>query len=94
VVERPVVDDETLAHALYLSERYDKAAELYRRLHTESPDQTHLLLMLVLSERNAGNHARAAALLEELKSKSGASEWAQWMEEMTALGCQEEQETE
>lgn len=84
--ERPVVPPEDLAHAHFLAGQCRQAAALYRALREERPDDRHLLLMLALCERNAGNAEGASALLAELEqAEDAAREWAEWLRAMSAL---------
>ncbi|MHC4787675.1 MAG: hypothetical protein ACYS8K_00495 [Planctomycetota bacterium] len=86
VLDAPVVAEEKLAHAYFLARSYPQAAALYRRLREERPDEPHLLLMLLLSERNAGSGDQVEALLEELRAKGAENgEWAAWMKDMMEL---------
>jgi Flp pilus assembly protein TadD len=82
-----VVGEEKLAHAYYLAGSFQEAAALYRLLREKNPDDEHLLQMLVVSERNAGNVEEARALLDEFQRKgTESSEWGRWMVEMIDLG--------
>ncbi len=86
VVDRPVVDDETLAYARFLAGDYAGATALYARLHQQAPDDLYLTQMLFLSTRDAGDAQAAAPLLEELKAKPDTRDWAEWVSSMLALG--------
>ncbi|KPK66164.1 MAG: hypothetical protein AMK73_00725 [Planctomycetes bacterium SM23_32] len=95
VLDRPVVGDEEMAHALFLAGSFGEAAQIYRRLREEDPEDPHLLRMLLLSERNAGDMVATAALLAELKAKDpGAAEWADWLATMIALAEEAPEGTE
>lgn len=86
VLDHPVVGEEELAHAYFLARSYAEAADIYRLLHERNPEDTHLLLMLLLSERNAGNADEARRLLSELQKKgTEPAKWAEWMAEMMDL---------
>lgn len=86
VLNHPVVGEEDLAHAYFLAGSYAESAAAYRRLRERNPDDAHLLLMLLLSERNAGNAAEARSLLAELQKKGPeAAKWAEWLTAMMDL---------
>lgn len=91
----PVVGKEELAYTLFQAGSYADAATLYRDLRAQQPDDAHLLVMLLLCERNAGNAAEAAVLLEECR-KAGpeAAEWANWLAALTKLNAEVAKEDE
>ncbi len=84
--EQPIVGEEDLAHAHFRAGSFRQAAALYRELRQERPDDRHLLLMLLLCERNAGNAEATRELLAEVaKAGEGEAEWAEWLKAMSAL---------
>jgi tetratricopeptide (TPR) repeat protein len=86
VLDHAVVGDEELAHAHFVAGSFPEAAALYRKLRQQSPDDAHLLVMLLLSERNAGNADEARKLLAEVQQRGGeAAKWAEWLGEMMKL---------
>jgi hypothetical protein len=92
--ERPVVSEEDLAHAHFRAGSFEQAAALYRQLRQERTEDPHLLLMLLLCERNAGNAEGAEELLAEVEEAGeGAAEWAEWLRAMSALNEQEDEES-
>lgn len=95
VLEEPVVSEEVLAHTHFLAGAFGEAAALYGHLREQNPEDEHVLLMLMLSERNAGNLEEAQALLAELRQKGAeAGEWADWMIEMINLGLDDTEEAQ
>ena len=93
ILDHPVVDDEDLAYAHFLAGEYAAASALYGKLFERSPDDAHLLLMVLLAERNAGNVDKARKLLDEMRKKGDEpAKWADWLEAMTKLGEQKPQE--
>jgi len=95
LLEGPVVDEQELAYACFLAGSYVEAAGLYRDLRQRSPDDAHLLLMLLLSERNAGDALAVRGLMAELR-KSGpeGAEWANWLTALTKLNAEVSKEVE
>ena len=86
---------ERLAGALFEARQFEQAAGLYRRLKDDAEGDTHLLLMLALCERNAGNDAEARRLLAELQAADQqTAEWAGWLTTMMDLGGQGAEEVQ
>jgi tetratricopeptide (TPR) repeat protein len=75
VAEEPVVDTEQLAYICLLAGEYDRAVELYTRLHESNPKDNHYRAMLMLSLRNAEQDEKARALHEE----EDKGQWADWL---------------
>ncbi len=94
VVDQPVVDDDTLAYVYFLAERYEEAATLYSRLCKQTPGDSHLMVMWLLSQRNAGRAPDARKLLKQLSAHPEASSWAEWVFEMADMGQTERQATQ
>jgi tetratricopeptide (TPR) repeat protein len=95
VLDRPVVDDEELAHALFRAGNFEEAAAIYARLAEESPDDPHPLLMLLLCRRNAGDEEQTAILLQQARQKApAAAEWTDWLGAMMTLAEAEPEQTE
>jgi len=94
VLDQPVVDDERLAYVYFLAERYEEAATLYSRLCEQKPGDSHLMVMWLLSQRNAGRAPDARGLLEQLSAHPEASSWAEWVFEMADMGLTERQATQ
>jgi tetratricopeptide (TPR) repeat protein len=91
----PIADGGRLARALYMAGSYREAADLYSDLLEEEPEDEHLLVMLALSERNAGDRERAEELLAELAEReTPAGQWAEWTLQMMSLSQPEDQESE
>lgn len=91
VLDTPAVGQERLAYSFYLAGQYDDAARAYRSAYETARDDTHLLALLALSERNAGNLKTARQLFTELQKSEDYAEWAAWMLD-TLKGFQEEGE--
>ena len=88
----PVVGDEDLAHAHFRAGSYRRAASLYRRLSKADPTDAHLMLMLALSERNAGDAAAARDVLGQLRAADEeADTWAAWLDDIVDLGTLDEE---
>ena len=87
VVPGPVVDDGKYAWVLYRAGSYAEAAAIYRRLLKADEKDEHALVMLALSERNAGNAAEARRLIDTLSPGSPTGEWAEWMLAMADLAA-------
>ncbi len=88
----PVVADEDLAHAHFRAGFYRRAASLYGRLSKADPEDAHLMVMLALSERNAGDAAAARDVLDQLRSADEDPDtWAAWFDHMVELGTPEEE---
>jgi len=86
VLDRPVVPKEDLAYACFRAGRFSEAAALYRSLLPDGSQDRHLLLMLMLSERNAGRQDEARRLWDELrKAAPDEAEWIDWLKDMTTL---------
>jgi len=90
----PVVSDEELGYALFMAGRYAEAATVYRRLVEKRPDDDYLAVMLMMSERNNGNTQDMPQLLGRLRDSEETKEWAEWMEQMIALGKDSTEESE
>jgi tetratricopeptide (TPR) repeat protein len=90
VLDHPVVAEEDVAYALFLAGSFKDAAAAYRKLREGHADDRHYLIMLLLSESNAGNAAEARNLLAELAKKGDEpAKWAAWMTEMMKLRAEQ-----
>lgn len=85
VSDRPVVGEEDLAYAYFRGGYYTEAAETYRRLLEGSSGDSHLLIMLMLAERNSGNDQEVGTLLAELEKDEDTRQWAEWIAHMMSL---------
>ncbi|MGD2174162.1 MAG: tetratricopeptide repeat protein [Candidatus Brocadiaceae bacterium] len=91
VVEEPIAPPRELAWLYYMAGRYQQAGELYRRLHEKDPGDEHVLMMLLLSERNAGRIEEARELLSRTKADAPCRSWADWMFQMQQIGESQEE---
>ncbi len=89
VVDIPVVGEEDLARVCYFAGQWREAAAIYGRLVKEDPADLHLVTMLMLSERNAGNVQDAMTLAARLGAESEGHAWSDWMFEMMDLAQDE-----
>jgi len=95
VLNFPVVSEEKLAYAYYAARSYKEAANIYRRLRGQAPDDLHLLLMLALCERNVGNNEKAEELLSDVdQNNAEAQGWAGWMIRMMEISGNGEEDAE
>jgi len=86
VMINSVVDDEQLAYSYAMGGSYPKAAEMYRRLLKDKPDDAHLRLLLALCERNMGDVQKAQTdLAEAARKNANLAPWNAWMTEIISL---------
>jgi len=85
VFKGPVVEPEKMACTYFQAGQYDAAAQVYRKLLEEDPDDAHCCVMLLLCLRNMGQTEGVDELLRVLAADQQASPWLQWLSELDTL---------